>query len=158
MQLLNRAAKFTNNFSDLKSIYLTYVRSILEQSAVVWHNSLSRKNIKDLERVQKTAVRIILGKRFSNYKNGLKILNLDTLNDRRKKICLKFAKNCLKNEKVKNMFPMNMSKHKMKLRRTKKFEENIKRTERYKKSSIPYMQKLLNEDINRMKNQMKEPG
>ena len=53
---------------------------------------------------------------------------------------------------------MNMSKHKMKLRRTKKFEENIKRTERYKKSSIPYMQKLLNEDINRMKNQMKEPG
>ena len=50
MQLLNRAAKFTSNISDLKSIYLTYVRSILEQSAVVWHSSLTRKNRKDLER------------------------------------------------------------------------------------------------------------
>ena len=56
------------------------------------------------------------------------------------------------------MFPLKKSKHNTELRRTKKFEEKIKRTERYKKSSIPYMQKLLNEDINRMKNQMKEPG
>ena len=43
MQLLNTAAGFTSNLQDLKSIYLTYVRSILEQSAVVWHSSLSAK-------------------------------------------------------------------------------------------------------------------
>ena len=29
MQSLNRAANFTKNTSDLKSIYLTYIRSIL---------------------------------------------------------------------------------------------------------------------------------
>ena len=51
MQLLNRAAKFTNNTSDLNSIYLTYVRNILEQSAVVWHSTLTTKNRRDLERV-----------------------------------------------------------------------------------------------------------
>ena len=43
MQLLNTAASFTSNRVELKDIYLTYIRSIAEQSAVVWHSSLSRK-------------------------------------------------------------------------------------------------------------------
>ena len=157
MQLLNRAAGFTTNCSELKSIYLTFVRSILEQSAVVWHSSLSGKNRKDLERVQKTAVRIILGNRFSSYKNGLKELNMDTLDERRKKICLKFAKNCLKNEKVKNMFPQNESKHGMTLRRRNRFKVNKLRTQRYKKSAVPYMQTLLNNNEESRKKIIREP-
>ena len=111
MQLLNRAAKFTSNRNDLKSVYLTYIRSILEQSAVVWHSSLSAKNRRDLERVQKVAVRVILGEKYSNHKNGLKVLRLETLAKRREKLCLKFAKNCLQNDKVKNMFPRTKNKH-----------------------------------------------
>ena len=43
MQLLNAAAAFTSHRIDLKNIYLTYIRSIVEQSAVVWHSSLSKK-------------------------------------------------------------------------------------------------------------------
>ena len=150
MQLLNRAANYTKSISDLKSIYLTYIRSILEQSAVVWHSSLSRKNRKDLERVQKTATRIILGKEFRNYKNALKMLNIENLDERREKICLKFAKKCLKNDKVKSMFPIKRQMHNMKLRTKKKYEMDKKRTERYEKSAIPYMRKLLNiDDVNR---------
>ena len=41
MQLLFRAASFTSNQQDLKKIYLTFIRSILEQSAVVWHSILT---------------------------------------------------------------------------------------------------------------------
>ena len=44
MQLLNRSASFTSNKWDLRKIYLTFIRSILEQSAVVWHSSLSASN------------------------------------------------------------------------------------------------------------------
>ena len=66
MQLLNAAASFTSNIYELRSIYLTYIRSVLEQSAVVWHSSLTSKNRKDLERVQKAAVRVILKKRYLN--------------------------------------------------------------------------------------------
>ena len=157
MQLLNRAAGFTTNINDLKSIYLTFVRSILEQSAVVWHSSLSVKNRKDLERVQKTALKIILGNRFTTYKNGLKELKMNTLDERRKQICLKFAKNCLKNEKLQNMFPKNESRHGMNLRTKNKFKLNKLRTNRYKKSAIPYMQELLNNDERSRKQLMKEP-
>ena len=55
MQFLHRAAKFTKNVHDLKKIYMLRIRSKLEQSAVVWHSSLTRRNTDDLERVQKSA-------------------------------------------------------------------------------------------------------
>ena len=119
---------------------------MLEQSSVVWHSSLSCENRKDLERLQKTAVRIILGKTYNNYKQGLKMLNLQTLNQRRKMLCLKFARKCLMNEKVRKFFPKNTSKHKMKKRKTKPFKQSKINTERYKNSAIPYMRRLLNKD------------
>ena len=146
MQLLNRAAKFTTNRRDLRSIYLTYVRSVLEQSAVVWHSSLTVKNRRDLERVQKCAVRVILSGNYSSYNDGLEKLNLESLNDRRKNICLKFAKNCLKNERVKDIFPKTENKHRMMKRKQRKFKTKMIRTERYKKSAVPYMTNLLNKD------------
>ena len=56
MLLLQNAAKFTKESSDLKSIYLTFIRPVLEQLAPVWHSSLSQENISDLEIIQKSAV------------------------------------------------------------------------------------------------------
>ena len=76
MQILNKSAKFTSNIYDLKKI-----RSILEQSAVVWHSRLTKKNTNDLERVQKVAVRIILGKNYKNYIDGLTYLRLEAINN-----------------------------------------------------------------------------
>ena len=47
------------------------------------------------------------------------MLNLQTLDQRRKTLCLKFARKCLINEKVRNFFPKNTSKHKMKEEKNK---------------------------------------
>ena len=146
MQLLYRAASFTSNRIDLKNIYLTFVRSILEKSAVVWHSSLTKKNRLALERVQKAAVKVIMGNRYIKYKEGLATLRIDNLDKRRQKLCLKFAKNCLKNDKVKGMFPKKIKTHTMKIRKNKKYEKCFARTERYKKSTIPYLVDLLNND------------
>ena len=55
-----------------------------------------------------------------------------------------FAKNCLKNDKMKKLFPLAKKKHKMDTRSQEKFKVHSAKTERYKKSSIIYMQKLLN--------------
>ena len=56
------------------------MKSILEQSAVVWHSSLTAKKEPYLERVQENEVRVILGQQFSYYKDGLQRLNLQSLN------------------------------------------------------------------------------
>ena len=156
MQLLYRAASFTSSRLELRKIYLVFIRSILEQSAVVWHSSLTAKNRLALERVQKCAVKVILGQKFSSYKDGLKKLNIQTLNIRRKELCLRFAKNCLKNDKVRSMFPKHLSNHEMKKRNTKKFKTVLARTKRYQKSAIPYMLKLLNTDEEKRRKTVKE--
>ena len=78
------------------------------------------------------------------YKTALKDLNLETLEQRRNNLCLKFAKACLKNEKVKNLFPLNVNKHKMEKRSKEKYKVMKIRTNRYKKSAIPHMVSLLN--------------
>ena len=130
MQILNRAAGFTSNIEDLKSIYFIYVRSVVEQSAVVWHSSLTYKNRRDLERVQRCAVRVILKNNYKGYKSGLKTLRIQTLEKRREILCLKFAKNCLKDEKLKKFFPVKKNEHKMKKSNTMKFKTHKTRKER----------------------------
>ena len=54
------------------------------------------------------------------------------------------------------MFPAN-SQYQMKLRKTRKYKVNKNRTKRYQKSSIPYMQELLNNDAKRRQLLLKEP-
>ena len=69
MELLRKVANFSNSIEDKTDIYVLYVRSVLEQSIVVWHSSLTKENCEDLERVQRCALRIILGKNYEKYKN-----------------------------------------------------------------------------------------
>ena len=117
----------------------------MEDSAVVWHSGLTKQNRNDLERVQKTAVKVILGIKYNNYEEGLKYLKLDSLEDRRKKLSLNFAKKSVRNEKVKSFFPLNKNKFKN-TRNSEKYKVNQFKTNRYKNSSIVYMQNLLNQD------------
>ena len=53
----------------------------------------------DLERIQKSAVRIILGRNFDNYEDALVKVKLESLKNRREEPCLYFAKKCIRNEK-----------------------------------------------------------
>ena len=146
MQFLHRAKKFTNNIKDLKKIYMLQIRSKLEQSAAVWHSSLTKKDSRDLERVQKAALKVILGEKYQNYEDALRTIKIDSLEERRQKICLKFAQQCLRNEKLRDMFPKNLSDHKMKKRSVEKFIVTKASTERLRKSAIPSMQRQLNTD------------
>ena len=144
MELLRRISNFGASWDDLKNIYFLYIRSLLEQSCIVWHSSLTEKNSTDLERIQKSALKIILGEEYKDYKNALNILEIDNLKDRREILCLKFAKKCLKNEKMKNLFNENPKTHPMKTRFEEEFEIQHANTERMMKSPIIYMQRLLN--------------
>ena len=59
MIMLHAASKFTRDKQILREIYFTRIRCKQDQSAVVWNSSLTLKNISDLERVQRSAIRII---------------------------------------------------------------------------------------------------
>ena len=60
MQLLRKVASFGASISDMKDIYKMFVRCALEYSSSVWHRTVTIEIETDLERVQKSAIRIIL--------------------------------------------------------------------------------------------------
>ena len=145
MCLLRKVASFKPPRKDLKLIYIQYVRSILEQSCVVWHSSLTAENREDIERVQKNALRIILKNEYTHYEKALDILNLDSLEERRKSSSLRFAIKGKTNPIITELFKHKEKVHDMELRKTEMFNVNTANTERYKKSAIPFVQRLLNE-------------
>ena len=154
--LLRRAREYTNSRADLKTIYIAFIRSLLEQSSSIWHSSLTQENTTDIERVQKSALRIIQREKFIDYETSLRELDLETLQERRKKLALKFAINCKSNEKTKHLFPPKEKKHKMVKRHEEKYKIKYAKKKRLKISSVPYMQALLNEYENTKKQDTKQ--
>ena len=74
-----------------------YCRSVLEQSSVVWSSSITQENKEDLERTQKSFVKLILKNKFKEdsdqyYEESLMKLNLANLEKRRNYLDLNFAK------------------------------------------------------------------
>ena len=99
MELLRKVASFGTSPDELKNIYILFIRSLLEQSATVWHSSLTEENSSDLERVQKSALRIILQDKYKGYKNALNRLDIQTLSERRQQLNLNFALKCVEKKK-----------------------------------------------------------
>lgn len=121
MELLRQISNFTSSIKDKIHIYKTCVRSVLEQSCVVWNSSITKKNEMELERVQKVAISIIT-KSTESYITKLKELNLETLKERRNILSARFAEKCSKNEKTKYMFKENTKLHNMKIRKKRKVQ------------------------------------
>ena len=144
MIIIKNLFKFNVPISDLVLIYTLYIRSVLEQSAVVWHSSITKGEELDIERVQKVALKIILSEQYTTYSEALRLTGLDSLKFRRKKLCLNFAKKCLKSDFTKDIFKENEPL--LNTRSHEKFHVPFARTERLAKSAIPYMIKLLNQD------------
>ena len=143
MTILRKLYAFNIPVKDLVLIYITYIRSLLEQSCVVWHSSLTEGDSDKLERVQKVSLRIILKDSYQCYENARSITNLETLKERRSKLCLKFAKASQKNPFMSSMFPEN-DENSFNTRHHERYKVQFARTFRLYQSAVPYMQRLLN--------------
>ena len=69
-----------------------------------------------------TSRRLKIDNKKAKYKNisALKLLDVESLVERRSRLRLKFAKKCLKFENFKKLFPLNETKHNMKKRKFEK--------------------------------------
>ena len=70
MELLRRLSAFSPSDEDMKNIYILFIRILLEQSAPVWHSSLTEQDSAALERVQKSAFKTTLQNRYTGYKKS----------------------------------------------------------------------------------------
>ena len=67
-------------------LWKVFCRGILEQTCPLWDSSLTEQNISDLERVQKTFVKLILEEEYTTYEMGLDLFQLDSLEKKKENI------------------------------------------------------------------------
>ena len=140
--LIKRLKSLGANQSELIDMYQKMVRSILEFAVPVWNNSITIAEQEGIERVQKSALRIILGRNYESYDQALLETELETLEVRRFKLCLNFARKAEAHPKHKNWF---VKKPQTKTRdKNGKYLNGFTRTERLKRSPIHYLTQLLN--------------
>jgi hypothetical protein len=129
---------------QLVDVDIKQVRSVLELAVPVWHSSLTVADKISIERVQKSALQIILGLEYDSYKYACQHLSLETLEVRRQKLCKKFGIQAVKNTKHTKWFKVNT-----KVSRTRQqqppFCPVVSRTSRFENSPLSYLTKVLNE-------------
>ena len=148
MQLLRGVLSFGASVQEMVHLWIVFCRSVIEQSCVVWHGSLTQENRDNLERTQKTFAKLVLKEKYLNYENALLLLNLDSLETRRNALSLKFAQAGIKHNKLNDLLPTNNKKHKMETRAKEKYEVQFANTDRMKNASIITMQHMLNANEN----------
>ena len=132
---------------DTKHMFDTYtkeIRSVLELAVPVWHSGLTRKQSGDIERVQKTALKIILGENYINYDVACTLLETEPLEFRREKLCLKFSRKDIKSEQTLFSVVTNPPNTRTKKKLVHEYKYN---TKRFRDSSLPYLARLLNQNI-----------
>ena len=69
--MLRRLKNHGAGLEDLNDVYIKQVRSVLELAVPAWHPGLTLSDSLDIERVQKAALHIILGKSYKSYSSAL---------------------------------------------------------------------------------------
>ena len=90
---------------DLIEICCLFVRSRAEYASVAFHSSLTLEQVKKIENIQKTSLKIILQDEYIDYLSACLLTGLSTLVQRRENRSLTFARRCLENREMSRFFP-----------------------------------------------------
>ena len=140
--MIQKLYEFNVPAEEMIHIYVLFIRCMVEYCCVVWHSSLTEEDSLNIERIQKTALRIILKESYLDYCSALQLTGLDTLKERRNQLSLTFARKCVKSERMNDLFPLNVKS--VNTRPHEKYRVIPAKTERLAKSAVPYLQRLLN--------------
>ena len=142
MEILRRLSSFNVPKKQLVQIYMLYIRSVTEQSSVVWSSSITEEESEALERTQKVALKIIYQTEYLSYSNALFLANLPTLVRRRETLLYNFGVKTFKNPKTTHFIRRNH--HSKILRNQEVFTVEHARTTRFAKSALNSIAHMLN--------------
>ena len=84
--------------------YLKEVRPLVEQAVPIWNSGLTKLDVRDIEKIQKVALKIILGHQYTTYESACEIFGLEKLSARRLELSTNFAIKLYKSERCKEYF------------------------------------------------------
>ena len=104
LHFLKILKKYNAPREDLKTFYISAIRSILEYETKIWHGSLTEEQSKNIERIQRRGMKIICPEK--TYKQALIECGKKTLENRIEKMCIKLI-NDMKGliHKLNELFP-----------------------------------------------------
>ena len=154
--IISKLKHFGFQKEELLKAWVSILRPNTEYAVPLWHSGLSLFDSNRLEKLQKRVLGIILGttyienKRYYNVENKhlsydetLQKLGLTSLTIRREVLTNKFALDSLQNVKHKDMF-IEKVPHNINTRSKCTINEIACKTQRYYKSAVPYMSRILN--------------
>ena len=129
--------------------YCSEVRPLVEQGVAVCNAGLTKAQRNDIERIQKIALRIILGDKYISYDNACSIFGVENHSERRLRLCTNFAVKLYKSDRKTEFFddPDNSV-----FTRQDKFlvRENLSRTKRCYNAPHNYLARLINQNKTRI--------
>ena len=139
LYMLRMLKRFGFKKDKLITVYKGYIRPLLEYADVVWNSSLTLKQTKTIEQVQRRACRIVLGHNFLSYNKALSDCEIGSLATRREDHYLKFAEGLADIERTKDLLPpTRLESHSRNLRNAHKISQLRFRTSRFKNNPIPH--------------------
>ena len=128
---------------DIVTIYSTTIRPVIEYAAQVYHPMMTKQQNDDLERLQRSSLKIIYGPKIS-YREALGLTGLPSLEERRKELLKKFAVKISGDSKYNNWLPKS-EQPAYSLRTHKKYREMHANPDRLYRSPLFTIRRTLNE-------------
>ena len=116
----------------------------MDQIKRVATSHLTKEEIMDIERVQKAFLHVCLGNGYVSYQSAMSDTKLETLEQRRTKLCTTFAVKAVKHPKHKHWFVKTDPDAPDTRSNKPKYKTPLFRLGRFRKSPIPYLTGLLN--------------
>ena len=104
MWLLRRMKVLKLEKEIILDYYMKEVRPLTEQGVPIWNSSLTKKQVNDIEKIQKVALKIILGQQYLSYESACEIFGLQKLAARRLELSTKFAIKLFKSNRCNEFF------------------------------------------------------
>ena len=119
-----------------------------EHAVIVWNSGLTKKQVNDIERVQKVAFKIILGCKYVAYEQACAYFHVLTLAERRHNLCTKFAVKLYKSKRCDQFFKK-LDKN-VRTRQKRLVLETRCRTKRGYKAPHHYLTRLVNQNYDKI--------
>ena len=130
--------------------YLKEVRVLAEQAVPIWNSGLTKAQISDIEKIQKVALKVILGDQFKTYDKACEFFDVDKLSVRRLELSTNFALKLFKSDRSAEFFTLTTKTvntrgdHPL-------LVEDISRTTRCYYAPHNYLTRLINQNEDKLK-------
>ena len=141
--MLRRMKILNINPDIIVDFYFKEIRSICEMACQVFHSGLTKNQSRDIESIQKRALKLILGELYSSYEEACTLLSAEPLSDRRDTLCLTFIKRAVRGGLHEDIF-IPASTHDMTRSNNVLLKEYTCNTKRFYNSPLVSLSRLYN--------------